>query len=141
MKYEVSLIILYDESEKRLLLQHRTPDAKLLPDYWAFFGGGLKNGETPDDAVRRETQEELSYKLKAPKLVLERNFREGSTKGHLYIYIESFNGNKLSLRLLEGQDWGWFKESEIKGLKMTKRDRQIIKYITNYLNNIGQGEG
>lgn len=134
MSYKVSLIILYD-SENRLLLQHRTPDAKLLPDYWAFFGGGLKDGETPDNAVWRETFEELNHVLKSPQLILERDFQEDDTRGHLYIYTEQFNGDKASLKLMEGQGWGWFKESETHQLKMTMRDRNIIKYITNYLEN------
>jgi len=62
MKHKVALIILYDH-EKNFLLQHRTRDAAVLPDYWAFFGGGIKKGETPEDGVRREAYEELNYKL------------------------------------------------------------------------------
>lgn len=138
MNYGVSLIILYD-SEHRFLLQHRTKDAKLLPDYWAFFGGGLKKGETPDKAIRRETFEELNYVLKSPQLILERDFRENNTKGHLYIYTEQFNGDKASLKLLEGQGWGWFKKSETQQLRMTMRDRNIIKYIAKYLRNNTKG--
>lgn len=135
MSYMVSLIILYD-SEKRFLLQHRTPDAQLLPDYWAFFGGGLKEGETPDDAVRRETFEELNYKLKSPEFVMEKNFREGVVEGRLYIYIESFIGDKTTLKLQEGQGWGWYSETEINDLKMIERDRQIIKAVSRYLSHM-----
>ncbi len=134
MKSKVALIILYDY-EKRLLLQHRTTDAKQLPDHWAFFGGGLKQGETQDNAVRREAFEELNYVPKAPKLVLEQDFIEDSTKGHLCIYIEAFDGDKSVLKLQEGQGWGWFKESETGGLKMIDRDRQIVKFIEHYLEN------
>lgn len=134
MSYRVSLIILYD-SEKRFLLQHRTADARLLPDHWAFFGGGLKDGETPEDALRREALEELNYKVKAPKLIMELDFKEGSTEGHLYVYIDAFDGDMSILKLQEGQGWGWYKASEINGLKMIERDRQIIKSINTYLNN------
>lgn len=132
MVYKVSLIILYD-CEKRLLLQHRTKDAKVLPNHWAFFGGGLNNGETPDTAVRREALEELNCRLQAPILVLDQDFKEGSTEGHLYVYVEPFVGDKAVLKLREGQGWGWFKESEIGKLKMVDRDRQIIRFITHYL--------
>ena len=132
MMYKVALIILYD-SEKRLLLQHRSMDAKLLPDYWAFFGGGLKEGETPDEAVRREAFEEINYKVKAPQLILEQDFREGDVIGRLYIYIEAFDKDKSELRLYEGQDWGWFKDSELNSLKMVDRDRQIVRLIMRHL--------
>lgn len=132
--YKVSLIILYD-SEKRFLLQHRTKDAMLLPGHWAFFGGGLKEGEAPDEAVKREGYEELGYIIKAPRLILEKDFIERGIKGHLYIYIEPFSGDKSILKLQEGQDWGWYNESEVMALKMLDRDKNTIKFISNYLKN------
>lgn len=131
-KYKVSLIILYD-SEKRFLLQHRTKDARLLPNHWAFFGGGLKKGETPEEAVKREAFEELGYATKAPLLVLEKDFTEKDVKGYLYIYIEAFYGNKSDLKLQEGQNWGWYKESEVGKLKMLERDKDTINFISRFL--------
>lgn len=132
MNYKVALIVLYD-SERRFLLQQRSKGAKLLPDYWAFFGGGLREGETPEEAVSREAFEEINYKVKAPQLILEQDFREGDTQGYLYIYIEAFDNHKAELKLQEGQGWGWFKDSELTNLKMVERDRQIISFIMSYL--------
>jgi len=97
MKHKVALIILYDH-EKNFLLQHRTRDAAVLPDYWAFFGGGIKEGETPEDGVRREAYEELNYKLKAPRFFIEQDFRIDAVEGHMYVFIEAFDGNKSVLK-------------------------------------------
>lgn len=134
--YKVALIILYD-SQNRLLLQHRTKDARLLPDHWAFFGGGLNAGETSLEALKRESLEEINHKVINPELVLEQPFREKETEGYLYIFIEAFNKDKLSLKLNEGQDWGWFNETEINRLKMIERDRQIVNNIFKRLKNAG----
>ena len=134
MKHKVALIILYDH-EKNFLLQHRTRDAAVLPDYWAFFGGGIKEGETPEDGVRREAYEELNYKLKAPRFFIEQDFRIDAVEGHMYVFIEAFNGNKSALKLQEGQGWGWYKASEIDDLKMVDHDRQLVKSINLYLKN------
>ncbi|MDP2708681.1 MAG: NUDIX domain-containing protein [bacterium] len=60
MPRNVALIILFDQ-DKKILLQHRAEDAKRLPGYWGFFGGGIDQGETPEQAVRRETMEVLKY--------------------------------------------------------------------------------
>lgn len=134
MAYKVALIILYDP-ENRFLLQHRTKGAKLLPDHWAFFGGGLKENETPLEAIQREAYEELNHKTENPELILEQDFIEGQTKGYMYVYIESFNKDKSGLKLNEGQNWGWFKESEMARLKMLGRDRQTINRISKHLKN------
>ena len=130
----VVLIILYD-AQKRFLLQHRTSDAQLLPDHWAFFGGGIKAGETPKEALYRETREELNYTPKSPKLVLEQDFREGAVSGRLHIYIEVFRGDTSELKLQEGQGWGWYNETELDRLKMISRDKKIINFIATYLKN------
>lgn len=131
---QVALIVLYD-SDGRFLLQHRTEDAERLPGHWAFFGGGIKKGETPEDAVRRETLEELNYKLKTPQRVIEKDFQLGNVKGHMYVYVEAFEGDKSTLKLQEGQGWGWYKGCEIGGLKMIEHDRQVIESIVHYLEN------
>ena len=132
--YKVALIILYDH-ENNLLLQHRTKDAAVLPDYWDFFGGLIKEGETPEDAVRREAFEELNYKLKFPQLFIEQDFKINDAEGHMYIFIEAFNAYKSELKLQEGQVWGWYGTSGIEALKMIDHDRRIARTISQYLKN------
>ena len=61
----VSVLGLYND-KKEILLQHRSKDAKRLPDHWAFFGGGLEQGETPEQAMARESIEELEYRVMKP---------------------------------------------------------------------------
>ena len=104
-----------------------------MPNQWAFFGGEIKDGETPEEAVKREGFEELNYKLKAPLLILEQKFQEGKVNGYMYVYIEYFPGAKSALILQEGQDWGWFKESETVALGLIERDKRIISALTSYL--------
>lgn len=134
MKHNTALIILYD-FDRRFLLQHRTSDAKILPDYWAFFGGGIENNETPEDAIERETFEELNYKLKDMELFLEQSFKIKGIYDYRYFYIDAFHNNKSELILNEGQGWGWFNLAEAAGLKMADNDRHVIEMFNNYLDN------
>lgn len=134
MKRNIALIIPYD-SEKRFLLQHRTSNAKFLPNYWAFFGGGIENNETPEDAARRETLEELGYKIKNLVLLLEQSFKIEGMYGCRYIYTDAFHGNKSELKLNEGQGLGWFNLQETEDLKMTGNDKHVIEMLDNYLDN------
>ena len=51
----------------RYLLQHRDPLPEIFfPDHWGSFGGALDPGESPEEGMRRELMEELSY---APRSV------------------------------------------------------------------------
>lgn len=128
------LIILYD-SETRFLLQHRTNDTQRLPGYWAFFGGQVDKGETTLEAVRREAFEELNYTLIAPEFVFEQDFKLSVAKGHMWVYIERFEGSISILKLQEGQGWGWYNAEETKALKMIEHDRIVIEKIAQYLEN------
>lgn len=132
MELRVALIILYD-TDGKILLQQRTNDAKVLPGYWGFFGGSIDNGETPEQAVRRETMEELNYDLKNEKLFIEQNFRFLNAEGHMYLFIAPLFGDKSSLSLNEGQGWGWFCSSEIDNLNMLEHDKQIASRVLEYL--------
>lgn len=127
----IAIIILYD-SDKKILLQHRDKDAKRLPDYWAFFGGGLENDETPEEAMRREALEELNYVVKKPRLVMKQQFKGKRHEGTKYIYVEKCD-NKEMLKLQEGQNWGWFTIPKTKNLKIVDHDREVLDYIADKL--------
>ena len=133
-KLNVSLILLHD-NEKRFLLQHRTVDAEQAPDHWAFFGGGINPGETPEEAVIRESLEELSYKPQSPKMILKKDFSLDQVSGVMHVFTESYRGDKTKLRLGEGQGWGWFHSTELGDLKMLLHDRKVVEYATQFLIN------
>lgn len=134
----VSLIVLYD-SDKKLLFQHRTPDAPTLPGYWAFFGGSIEDGESPEEAVCREAREELNCELKSPELFMERDFTIDDKMGHMYVFIHPFYGDKTGLELREGQGWGWYKATETNCLNMIGHDREMVEKISEHIGGPGGG--
>ena len=131
---KVALIILYD-AENRVLLQHRTHDAERLPDYWAFFGGEIEKWENTEEALRRETLEELGYKLTAPELIFEQNFRLSNAEGYMHVFVEEYLGDKSAIELNEGQGMGWFDENELRELKIINHDREALRVIMDYIKN------
>lgn len=132
MKLNVAAIILYDAGG-RLLLQYRGPQAPRLQNHWAFFGGALEGKETPRAAVCREALEELGYSLKDPELVFEQDFLLDTIAGHMWVFVEGFYGDKSELRLLEGEDWGWYTAQEAQALRMIAHDRVVVEKVARFL--------
>ena len=127
MARNVAIIILYDQ-DKKILLQHRAEDAKMLPGYWAFFGGGIEADETPEQAVKRETLEELNYTLKNPTLIIKQDFLSKDETTEKHVFVEEFDPSK-KITLGEGQNFGWFHLSEINKLKIIDHDIEVLKFI------------
>jgi 8-oxo-dGTP diphosphatase len=130
---DVSLFILYTSSG-HILLQHRTDDAFRLPGYWAFFGGGIEQGENPTEALRREIREELSYEVQGPKFFLAQKVRDKENDITKYVFVEQYQDQPLQLG--EGQAMGWFSPDETHELKMIDHDRFVVEQVRDYLNRL-----
>ena len=130
---DVSLFILYT-STGRILLQHRSHDAFRLPNYWAFFGGGIEQGESPTEALEREVLEELSYEVQNPYPLMVQNVRDGEDENTKYVFVELYQDQPLQLG--EGQAMGWFTPDETYGLTMIEHDRAIVERMREYLNQL-----
>jgi 8-oxo-dGTP diphosphatase len=121
---QVSVLILY-RADGRILLQHRTKDAPTFPDYWAFFGGGIENGESPEEAVRREALEELGYSLAGPSFFKTVKISHQGNEHTIHVFVEKFGGGNLTLG--EGQAMGWFLPGDVGAMKVNDHDRSIIQ--------------
>ena len=130
---DVSVLILYTTTG-HILLQHRTEDAFRLPGYWAFFGGGIEQGENPTEALRREIREELSYEVQGPKFFLAQKVRDEENDITKYVFVEQYQDQPLQLG--EGQAMGWFSPDETHELKMIDHDRFVVEQVRDYLNRL-----
>jgi 8-oxo-dGTP diphosphatase len=127
MARNVVVIVLYDK-DKKILLQHRTEDAKTPPGYWGFFGGGIEPGETPEQAIRRETMEELNYRLRNPRFILKNDFYWNGEMNEMHVFAEEYDQDK-ELTLWEGQGMGWYDLSALPESKMVAHDLDTLNLI------------
>ena len=61
-EYSLSVHVWILEGEK-LWMQKRSKEKRMFPSMWEQSGGGVINGETSLEAVKRETKEELGVEL------------------------------------------------------------------------------
>ena len=52
------------DEHHRVYLQRRTAERRLLPGIWDIVGGHLEAGETPEEALAREVEEETGWKVR-----------------------------------------------------------------------------
>lgn len=123
--------MLYDRDGK-VLLQHRSKNAKRLPDYWGAFGGGIEEGETPEDGLRRELLEEIEYVVRKPILLSVDTWIQDDTNMTGYNYIEEYDQAQPIIQH-EGQGWGWFTISDALQLQMIQQRRDALVKLREYL--------
>jgi mutator protein MutT len=139
----VALIVFYGD-KKRILLQDRRGISKLGEDY-GFFGGEIEQGETPEQAVVRETKEELCFDLKEYKYVGEYSYEiEESQKKKFAnfdfdsvlckVFIAPLKNNLSKFKLKEGKKMKLFSLDEAEKLKMvSKGDIEIVRKLKKIL--------
>ena len=72
----------YEKGELQVLILYRGTAFNVHPDSWSLAGGTLRNNETLEDCVRRETLEETGYKVEPLVYIGStcRNFFEAASK-------------------------------------------------------------
>lgn len=105
-----------------------------FPGCWGFFGGSIDEGETPEDASKRELLEEIGYK---PAVMYKMGFdvvRDlGNLSIHAYCCPLTIPIEKIDLQ--EGMDLGLFSLEEImtKELHSRKMERSFPVIESPYL--------
>jgi mutator protein MutT len=127
----VSCFTLRDESG-RILLQHRDSGAPRCPEMWAFFGGEIERGETPERALRREAREELGIELDSPELFGTFEFQEdGMHQKFLFVCPLTLPLEQIRSQQAEGDRLDMFLWNEIRGLPISESDLAMVRALFN----------
>lgn len=94
---------------KVLMIRRREREGKLL---WAFPGGGIEAGESPEQAAVRETAEEVGLEVKAVRVLGDRVHPQ--TGRHMtYVACEVITGDAFVGDEEEIAEVAWVGHSEI----------------------------
>lgn len=118
---EVAIAILHQEDRFLMQLRDNNPGI-LYPGHWAFFGGHLEVGESPQACVQRELLEEIGY---APQgLTLFQRYEFPTVIRHVFVGQLDVSLDRLVLG--EGWDLGLLSPEDIQhGQAFSSRAGQV----------------
>lgn len=128
-------IIFYNRQKKAVLVFRRdNKDWIPFPDMLDLLGGGVEDGESPEEAVAREMAEELfdlrtssPYVLEGYKLFRAYVDRRGSTQ---FIFTREIDFEIQDIRLLEGKELVWLTKKELdSGLKLAFEFDEVLNHF------------
>ena len=118
---------LFDEAGRILLAQR--PEGKQLAGLWEFPGGKLEPGETPEAALVRELEEELSVKVN--ESALESLTFASFTYPTFHLLMPLYGCKKWSgsIQPREGQAVAWVETSRLRDYPAPPADLPLFDWL------------
>ena len=99
-------------SEGKILFQLRDKNGK-NPNMWGIFGGGIKKGENPTNAIIREIKEELRIKISSSDILKKYEI----PLINYYIFEIYLKNRPKKSQLKEGKDMRFMTKEEFMKMK------------------------
>ncbi|MGC0051654.1 8-oxo-dGTP diphosphatase MutT [Brucella pituitosa] len=120
------------DADGRVLLAQR-PEGKSLAGLWEFPGGKVEQGETPEETLIRELQEEVGITTKvaclAPLTFASHTYDDFHLLMPLYV-CRRFEGVAQGL---EGQSLKWVRPKDMRDYPMPPADEPLIPFLIDLL--------
>jgi A/G-specific adenine glycosylase len=123
--YDIAVGLVFDD-EGRLLIQRR-PDEGLLGGLWEFPGGKQEEGESMEEACRREVREELGIEM----VDVEPFYTLSHAYSHFKITLHAFRGRLADgpPRAREDQPWQWVPADALDDYAFPRANRRLIEEL------------
>lgn len=119
----------YIERDNKTLFLHRVKKKNdIHKDKWIGLGGKIENGESPEECIIREVEEESGLKILRPKL------RAVLTFPNFYgedWYVFLYTAGEFIGELIDSKEGKlkWIDNEKIKELNMSKGDKIFLKAL------------
>jgi mutator protein MutT len=100
----VAAAVIRRVDDGRILISRR-PRATHLGGLWEFPGGKVERGESLEDALVREVEEELGVKISVGKRILEQMHTYANRRVHLHFFECRIVGGEPRARSVESFAW------------------------------------
>lgn len=121
------LILRGAHPEREVLICQRSPD-KPMGLKWEFPGGKVEAGESPQQALARELDEELGIQAKiGPEIIaIRHNYRNGGAIHIQFFTVEGFSGE---LKNIVFQDMQWSRLDRLPEFDFLAADQTLIREL------------
>ena len=127
----VSAVALIDRDSRILLAQR--PEGKSMAGLWEFPGGKVELGETPEQALIRELQEELGINTWESCLAPLTFASHSYENFHLLMPVFACRKWEGTPSPQEGQNLAWAEVQDLKNYPMPPADLPLIAMLRDFL--------
>ena len=114
------------EENGKVLIARRKP-GKHMGGKWEFPGGKIEPGESPEQALTRELEEELTVRAHVGELLCTTSYEGHGVSLELLVYrVMGFEGVPA---LREHQEMRWVSPEELSAFDLADSDRCVVKKL------------
>ena len=114
------------EANGRVLIARRGP-GRHMAGKWEFPGGKIEPGETPEQSLARELQEELDVRARVGTFLCRTFFEGDGVSLELLVFrVEGFDGLPV---LREHQEIRWVLPCELFSYDLADSDRRVVQAL------------
>ena len=120
------------DADGRVLLAQR-PKGKSMAGLWEFPGGKIEAGETPEQSLIRELEEELGIVVKEACLAPLTFASHGYADFHLLMPLYVCRRWDGTVTAREGQGLAWVRPNRLRDFPMPPADLPLVAHLTSLL--------
>jgi len=114
------------ERDGRVLIARRKP-GRHMGRKWEFPGGKVEAGETPEQSLRRELEEELDVRARIGDLLCRTTYEGDGVNLELLVYrVPQFDGSPA---LRDHDELAWVLPGELRSFELAGSDRKVVEML------------
>ena len=120
MKRAVAAVI---QKNNKILLCRRGLACRNQPGKWENAGGGVEDGETNEEAIKREIKEELNVEFVLEKILYEDKFKSEDSNWQVVLFNGSIVGSPKIMETEKLMEFAWFDKSGLSKVDLASYTR------------------
>ena len=97
--------------------------------YWEFPGGKIENGESEEECIIREIQEELNIQIEIRKIMFPVHHNYGFKEIELIPFLCEIKSGNIELK--DHADYKWIELQDLKDVEFIDADKKLIQHKGN----------